>query len=77
MAGGEVIGMVAMFTYGFPIAKERFAEAGIKLLTLSNYNALLKVALETGFIGQKDITTLEKWSEDPQNWAPHRDKTIE
>lgn len=77
MAGAEVTGMVAMFTYGFPIAKERFDKAGIKLITLSNYDALLKVALETGFIGQKDIATLQKWSEDPQNWAPHRDDAIE
>lgn len=77
MAGGEVIGMVAMFTYGFPIARQRFDEAGIRLMTLSNYDALLKVALETGFIGQKDIATLQKWSEDPQNWAPYSDKAIE
>lgn len=46
-------------------------------MTLSNYDALLKVALETGFIGQKDIATLQKWSEDPQNWAPYSDKSIE
>lgn len=68
--GAEVIGMVAMFTYGFPIAAERFAEAGIKLLTLSNYEAMLDVALETGFIRQADLRTLQQWREDPANWAP-------
>ena len=77
LAGGDVIGMVAMFTYGFPVARKCFEEAGIRLMTLSNYDALLKVALETGFIGQKDIATLQKWSEDPQNWAPYSDKSIE
>jgi len=77
MAGAEVMGMVAMFTYGFPIAEQRFEEAGIKLFTLSNYDALLNVALKTGFIGKKDISTLQQWREDPGNWAPHRDKTIE
>ncbi len=77
MAGAEVIGMVAMFSYGFPIAEQRFKEAGIKLLTLSNYEALLEVALETGFIGKKDVSTLQQWREAPQNWAPHRDTTIE
>lgn len=77
MAGAEVIGMVAMFTYGFPVAEQRFADAGIKLMTLSNYEALLKVALKTGFIAQEDVATLQEWRKDPQHWAPHRDKTIE
>ncbi|MCM1406475.1 MAG: orotate phosphoribosyltransferase [[Clostridium] fimetarium] len=77
MAGGEVVGMVAMFSYGFPIAQERFDEAGIRLTTLSNYEALLEVALQTGFIGESDIATLQQWRTDPAQWAPHRDKTIE
>ena len=77
MAGGEVIGMVAMFTYGFPIAEQRFKEAGIKLTTLSNYDALLEVALDTDFIGEDDIETLKLWRKDPASWAPHRDTTIE
>jgi len=77
MAGAEVIGMVAMFTYGFPIAEQRFKEAGIRLMTLSNYDALLQVALSTGFIGRNDIATLQQWRKDPANWAPHRDITIE
>lgn len=77
MAGGEVIGMVAMFTYGFPIAEQRFKEAGIKLTTLSNYDALLDVALDTDFIGEDDIETLKQWRKDPASWAPHRDTTIE
>ncbi len=77
MAGAEVIGMVAMFTYGFPVAEKCFNEAGIRLLTLSNYDALLDVALETGFIGKKDVATLQEWRKDPANWAPHRDNTIE
>lgn len=77
MAGGNVIGMVAMFTYGFPIAEERFKEAGINLTTLSNYEALLEVALKTNFIGKDDVETLKLWRKDPANWAPHRDETIE
>lgn len=77
MAGGEVIGMVAMFTYGFPVAEKAFKEAGVKLTTLSNYEALLEAALETGFIGEKDIDTLRQWRKDPGNWAPFRDSSIE
>ena len=72
MAGAEVMGMVAMFTYGFPVAEKAFSEAGIKLMTLSNYQAMLEVALKTGFIGEKDIKTLQEWREDPANWAPSR-----
>lgn len=72
MAGAEVMGMVAMFTYGFPVAEKAFSEAGIKLMTLSNYQAMLEVALKTGFIGEKDIKTLQEWREDPANWVPSR-----
>ena len=72
MAGAEVMGMVAMFTYGFPVAEKAYSEAGIKLMTLSNYQAMLEVALKTGFIGEKDIKTLQEWREDPANWAPSR-----
>ncbi|MDE7119188.1 MAG: orotate phosphoribosyltransferase [Muribaculaceae bacterium] len=75
LAGAEVVGMVAMFTYGFPVAEQCFAEAGIRLLTLSNYEAMLQTALETGFIREKDLKTLQEWREDPGNWNPGRDIT--
>lgn len=71
MAGGQVMGMVAMFTYGFPIAEQAFKDAHIKLMTLSNYQAMLEVALKTGFIADKDITTLQQWRQDPENWVPN------
>lgn len=70
MAGGQVMGMVAMFTYGFPIAEQAFKDAKIKLMTLSNYEAMLEVALKTGFISDKDIHTLQQWRQDPENWVP-------
>lgn len=75
LAGADVVGMVAMFTYGFPVADEAFKEAGVKLTTLSNYEAMLQVALETGFIRDKDLKTLQEWREDPANWNPGRDIT--
>ena len=49
----------------------------MKLVTLSNYDALLQVALSTGFIGEKDIETLQQWRKDPGNWTPSRDKSID
>ena len=71
-AGCEVLGMVAIFTYDFPIAAEQFKEAGVKLLTLSNYNAMLEVALETEYIRESDVETLKEWRTDPENWAPEK-----
>ncbi len=71
-AGCEVIGMVALFSYGFPVAEENFAQAGVKLVTLSNYNAMLDVALDTRYISENDLETLRQWREDPANWTPNR-----
>ncbi len=67
-AGCEVIGMVAIFSYGFPQAEEAFTQAGVRLLTLSNYNAMLNAALSTGYIHEKDLETLRQWRKDPANW---------
>lgn len=71
-AGCEVIGMVAMFTYGFPVAEANFKKAGVKLMTLSNYNAMLETALDTSYIKPSDVDTLKEWREDPANWVPVR-----
>jgi orotate phosphoribosyltransferase len=67
-AGGVVVGMVAIFTYGFPVAEEAFKEAGVKLFTLSNYNTLIEMALETGYIQEGQVELLSKWREEPSAW---------
>lgn len=72
-AGCEVIGMAAIFTYGFPVAQERFKVANVTLHTLSNYNAMLEAALETNYIRESDIETLKEWRKDPANWTAKRD----
>lgn len=69
-AGCEVVGMVAIFTYGFPEAEEAFREANVKLLTLSNYNALLEAAVETNYIRPSDLETLKEWRQNPSEWTP-------
>lgn len=69
-AGCEVVGMVAIFTYGFPVAEKAFSEANVTLTTLTNYNAMLEAALSSGFIQEKDLETLRSWRTDPANWAP-------
>ena len=71
-AGSEAVGMVALFTYGFPVAEKNFEEAGVKLLTLSNYNTMLEVALKTNYITEGDIETLQSWRNDPASWVPER-----
>lgn len=71
-AGCEVIGMAAIFTYGFPVATEAFNKAGVTLCTLSDYNSMLEAALETNYIKAEDIETLKEWRKDPANWVPIR-----
>lgn len=71
-AGCEVIGMAAIFTYGFPVAAEAFNKAGVTLCTLSDYNSMLEAALETDYIKAEDIETLKEWRKDPANWVPNR-----
>lgn len=70
-AGCEVLGMVALFTYDFPVAVDQFKKAGVKLVTLSNYNAMLEAALATDYIDKDDVKTLREWRNDPENWAPN------
>lgn len=67
-AGGEVTGMVASYTYGFPVAKKAFEDAGVKLVTLTDYEHVVAEALETGYISENDIELLNEWRKDPANW---------
>lgn len=68
-AGAEVMGMCAIFTYGFPIAEDNFNDAGIELRCLSNYNFLLERATELGLIEEKDLKTLKDWRQNPADWS--------
>lgn len=65
----NVLGMVAIFTYGFQVAVNNFKDAGVELHTLSNYNVLIEHALETGYIKESDLETLKQWRIDPGNWG--------
>jgi orotate phosphoribosyltransferase len=66
--GCEVVGMVASYTYGFDVAKKAFDEANVKLVTLTNYEAVLEVALQTGYITENHIEMLNDWRRDPAHW---------
>ena len=67
--GVEVVGMVASFTYGFTVAEEAFKAAGVKLITLSNYNAVVEEAAETGYIKEEEKAVLAEWRKDPSVWG--------
>jgi orotate phosphoribosyltransferase len=64
----EVIGMVASYTYGFPVAKKAFKEANVELVTLTDYEHVVAEALETGYIADSDVELLNEWRKDPAHW---------
>lgn len=67
-AGYEVVGMVASYTYGFPVAEQAFADADVKLITLTNYEAVVAEALRTGYIADEQVPMLHEWRKDPAHW---------
>ena len=67
-AGADVLGMVAIFSYGFNTARKAFEAANVELTTLSNYDALIDVASETGYIRAEDIDVLKEWRFSPSTW---------
>ncbi len=66
--GCEVVGMVASYTYGFAVAEKAFADANVKLYTLTNYEAVVSEALRIGYIAEEDVALLNDWRKDPANW---------
>ena len=72
-AGAVVVGMIASFSYGFSIANDSFVKAGVKLCTLTNYEFILKVALESGYIEERSLETLREWRNNPSQWRKSDD----
>ena len=67
-AGAEVVGMVASYTYGFPVAEEAFRQAGVRLLTLTDYESVVEQAALTGYIREEDKAVLAEWRQNPSEW---------
>jgi orotate phosphoribosyltransferase len=65
----EVLGMAAIFTYGFELAAENFKKAQVPLFTLSNYGALVEVAAEKGAITEAELASLTEWRKAPDQWG--------
>lgn len=66
--GAEVVGMVAIFTYGFDVAKKNFEVYNCTLETLTDYEHLLEIALSTSYIKKDDIASLKEWRANPSTW---------
>lgn len=66
--GCTVAGMVASYTYGFDVANKAFEDAKVKLITLTNYEAVLEVALKTGYITEDQVPMLNEWRANPSQW---------
>ncbi|RBL89220.1 orotate phosphoribosyltransferase [Chitinophaga flava] len=68
-AGGEVVGMVSIFNYGFDVAVKAFEAAGVPFKSLSNYNAMITLAEEKGIVSAEEISTLQAWRSAPDQWG--------
>lgn len=66
-AGCEVLGLVAIFTYGLPKAIANFEAAKCPFATLSNYDTLVEVAIEEDYISAEDLEKLKAWKKDPSD----------
>ncbi len=64
----KVKGMVAIFSYNLDKAIDNFKKANCRLYTLSDYNELVKQAIEKNYISEKDLKSLQKWRENPEGW---------
>ena len=67
--GCEVVGMVAAYTYGFDVAQKAFSDANVRLITLTNYEAVIAEALRIGYIAESDVELLNQWRKDPAHWT--------
>lgn len=67
-SGCEVVGMVASYTYGFDVAQKAFSDANVRLITLTNYEAVVAEAVRVGYIAESDVELLNQWRKDPAHW---------
>lgn len=67
--GCEVLGMVAVYTHGFPMAEQNFEKAEVKLVTLTDYDQVIEEALRTGYISAENVELLREWRKSPETWG--------
>lgn len=66
--GLNVIGMVSIFTYGFPVATQAFEKASLPYYSLTDYPALIELAVQKGIVSAGQLEVLLKWRDDPAGW---------
>ena len=71
-AGAEVLGVIAIFTYGLDVAKKAFMDASIPLYTLTSFDVLAAEAAASGRLSKSDLDTLSEWQRDPGLWSEKR-----
>ncbi len=67
--GSQVLGLACIFTYGLQSASGNFETAGVPLISLCNYDVLIQVALQKGYVNPGDMEVLELWRKSPENWG--------
>lgn len=67
-AGAEVVGLLALFTYGFQSAADKFSEAGVPFYTMSSFPVLCEVAVQNGFLAAEKLQPVLDFAADPQGW---------
>lgn len=67
-AGCDVLGMLAIFTYGFPLATQSFEESGCPLYTLTDYETLIDVNKENNALSPAELNSLQQWRLSPSTW---------
>lgn len=67
--GAEVLGMVAIMTYGWPRSIEAFKAAGVELVTLTDYAELVRIATKKGYFSEEEGRLLDNWYKAPENWG--------
>ncbi len=67
-AGCEVKSMFTVFDYDFDVKKENFKKANCELISLTNYEYVLKAALEMDYIRENEVEILQEWRSNPQSW---------
>lgn len=69
-AGADVLGMAAIFTYGFALAEQNFQERNLPLICLSHYDALITEARNLDYIPEEALISLSAWRQNPGEWKP-------
>ncbi len=67
--GCSIKGVISVFTYNLKIAQENFKQNKLQVFSLSNFDDLIRIALEKEYISENDYEQLKEWQHNPEGWA--------